>query len=92
MYTSASDVWSFGILLWEVFSGGAIPYTEMSNTDAKDHVSAHCGDGVLQMALHFAAWRWELCFTINAFGIVSAKRDPTHIFSNISIFFNILEV
>ncbi|KAL5469271.1 hypothetical protein EMCRGX_G030502 [Ephydatia muelleri] len=38
MYTSASDVWSYGILLWEVFSGGAIPFAGMSNTDAKDHI------------------------------------------------------
>ena len=26
MYTTASDVWSFGILCWEVFSYGQTPY------------------------------------------------------------------
>lgn len=42
MYTSSSDVWSFGILLWEVFSGGSVPYPGLSNTDARDRVSAYC--------------------------------------------------
>merc|ERR1719201_1032823 len=30
-YTSASDVWSYGILLWETMSYGARPYGEMNN-------------------------------------------------------------
>ena len=29
MYTAASDVWSFGILCWEVFSFGQTPYAKM---------------------------------------------------------------
>ena len=29
MYTTASDVWSFGILCWEVFSYGRTPYPKM---------------------------------------------------------------
>ena len=29
MYTAASDVWSFGILCWEVFSYGQTPYPKM---------------------------------------------------------------
>jgi serine/threonine protein kinase len=30
-YSSRSDVWSFAVMCWEVFSLGEKPYTDMSN-------------------------------------------------------------
>lgn len=40
-FTSASDVWSYGIVMWEVMSFGERPYWDMSNQD----VSGPAWDG-----------------------------------------------
>lgn len=41
-FSSVSDVWSFGIVMWEVMSYGERPYWEMSNQDVRcRHQIAH---------------------------------------------------
>ena len=44
-YSSESDVWSFGILLWEAFSLGAVPYANLSNQQTREAVEQGKGRG-----------------------------------------------
>ena len=40
VFTSQSDVWSFGVLLWEVMTMGQQPYPARSNMDVLTFVRA----------------------------------------------------
>jgi serine/threonine protein kinase len=38
-YSTKSDVWSFGVVMWEIFECGALPYGKWrSNADVVDEV------------------------------------------------------
>lgn len=37
-FSSKSDVWSYGILMWELWTGGKTPYPTFSNPQVLDEV------------------------------------------------------
>ena len=47
-YTSLCDVWSYGVLAWEIFARGGVPYPGLSNSKAREKI-----DGGSMMFIYF---------------------------------------
>ncbi|XP_076442122.1 ALK tyrosine kinase receptor-like isoform X2 [Babylonia areolata] len=49
MFTTKTDVWSYGVVLWEIFAMGYMPYPALSNTEVMNFIyiggRLHCPDG-----------------------------------------------
>ena len=38
IFTTASDVWSFGVVMWEIFTFGMTPYMTLENEEILKHL------------------------------------------------------
>jgi len=64
-FTSASDVWSYGIVMWEVMSYGERPYWDMSNQDVGYPLSV-CKLVCVRKAKITYCKHIHMCLTIHA--------------------------
>eukprot|EP00050_Salpingoeca_kvevrii_P016311 m.54327 g.54327 ORF g.54327 m.54327 type:complete len:482 (+) comp6836_c1_seq1:107-1552(+) len=63
--TSKSDVWSFGVVMWEIYSYGRTPYPRMSQKDVVEQVAKgfrmECPDACSDWLYHNVMMRcWEI--------------------------------
>lgn len=68
-FTSASDVWSYGIVMWEVMSYGERPYWDMSNQDVSRYKDFFFFYHNVTCILNVTLYRWIVAFCSTRYSV-----------------------
>ena len=81
-FSTKSDVWSYSVVLYEIFSLGAPPYLGMSNSEVREFVTKGC---VMSKPSSFSSKVYELM--CNCFKFAPVDRPAfTHIYKTLKSF------
>ena len=81
-FSTKSDVWSYSVVLYEVFSMGAPPYSGMSNSEVRDFVTKGC---VMPKPSSFPSNIYELMQSCFKFAPID-RPAFTHIYKTLKSF------
>lgn len=78
-FTSASDAWSYGIVMWEVMSFGERPYWDMSNQDVSVPWTYHIFLEYSHLGYGYG-WGWgsqrvHRCWVLEAMRVTQKRVD-----------------
>ena len=74
-FTSASDVWSFGVVLWEIVTLAEHPFPGLSNEEVLSHVKRGKNELVAPKPTSLTLTRRTLAKTTELFRIPSQPDD-----------------
>ncbi len=80
-YSSKSDVWAFGVTIWELYTNGTNPFASMANADILPYlrdgkrldIPADCPDDLTKVAKQ--CWEWEPSARPDFAAICAALKD-----------------
>lgn len=65
IYTPASDVWSFGTVVWEIITFGADLYTDVTSEDVQLHIMAGNSLAIPSTASSNLKWLMQECWNVD---------------------------
>ena len=64
-FTSASDVWMFGVCAWEIMSAGVKPFSKVKNNDVIGKIEEGTRLQQVKKIIRVLIFHWRLLFIMN---------------------------